>query len=474
MAEICVIGAGPAGSSFAARMAQFGHQVTIIERAVFPRSHVGESLSPGVLPLLDITAARAAVQAASFRRVERVNVTWGGAPQIRRGGREEGLLVERGEFDRLLLQHAQSLGVRVLQPARVRAIHGDECGWLIDAQTDAGPVPLRVDFLATATGRSARRSPGKQRTGCRTVALYAYWRGRALPGEPSIEAGRDAWYWGVPLPNGSFNTLIFVDADQARGPGCLRERFLKRLGASGLVAQCREAQMLGGVRALDATAYLDGTSVTRSSIKLGETALALDPISSSGVQKAVQSAIAAAAVANTLLRRPAAGEAAMQFYQDSLTDASRQHARWAAQHYRTVAERLGGAFWQARAAASMPARPLPAPLDVRALAVRCFELSRELQFVDLPCLEGDFVTMKCAMRHPNLEGPIAYLGGRELAPLLRRVQPGATAWQLAQSWSAPLEPGGDLALVAWLVGQGILVECATAPMGSGASFAASL
>ena len=48
MADVCVIGAGPAGSTFAARMAQLGHHVHLIERQRFPRRHLGESLSPGV------------------------------------------------------------------------------------------------------------------------------------------------------------------------------------------------------------------------------------------------------------------------------------------------------------------------------------------------------------------------------------------------------------------------------------------
>ena len=43
MAEVCVIGAGPAGSIFATRMAQLGHQVHLIERQRFPRAHLGES-----------------------------------------------------------------------------------------------------------------------------------------------------------------------------------------------------------------------------------------------------------------------------------------------------------------------------------------------------------------------------------------------------------------------------------------------
>ena len=44
MAEICVIGAGPAGSVFATRMAQLGHQVDLIERQRFPRAQDRKSV----------------------------------------------------------------------------------------------------------------------------------------------------------------------------------------------------------------------------------------------------------------------------------------------------------------------------------------------------------------------------------------------------------------------------------------------
>ena len=83
MSDICVVGAGPAGSVFAARMAQFGHQVTIVERARFPRSHLGESVSAGVLPLLETIGARKAVEGADFGRLRNVRVKWDGPLQIR-------------------------------------------------------------------------------------------------------------------------------------------------------------------------------------------------------------------------------------------------------------------------------------------------------------------------------------------------------------------------------------------------------
>jgi flavin-dependent dehydrogenase len=72
MAEICVIGAGPAGSVFATRMAQLGHQVHLIERQRFPRAHLGESLSAGVMALLRSADMHGAIDAARFPRVKGV------------------------------------------------------------------------------------------------------------------------------------------------------------------------------------------------------------------------------------------------------------------------------------------------------------------------------------------------------------------------------------------------------------------
>src|SRR5688572_29358999 len=62
--EICVIGGGPAGSTVARELASLGHDVILVERAPFPRRHIGESLSPGILPLLDLIGIRNRIEDA--------------------------------------------------------------------------------------------------------------------------------------------------------------------------------------------------------------------------------------------------------------------------------------------------------------------------------------------------------------------------------------------------------------------------
>ena len=66
MASVCVVGAGPA-AAFAARMAQLGHDVRLIERERFPRRRLGESLSPGTVPLLRAANLHEPIEAADSR-----------------------------------------------------------------------------------------------------------------------------------------------------------------------------------------------------------------------------------------------------------------------------------------------------------------------------------------------------------------------------------------------------------------------
>ena len=463
MADVCVVGAGPAGSTFAARMAQLGHRVQLIEQKRFPRSHLGETLSPGVMALLKAADMHATIEAAGFPGVNSVWVDWGDGPRLREHEGEQGLLVDRGEFDSRLLERARSFGVRIHQPAQVVEQAWEVGKWRLTVDAEGTSKSLDADFVADASGRRGI-SRRQTRTGASTLAIYGYWRGASLPTRPRIEAGQDCWYWGVPLPDGSYNTLAFVDPNWFRSvPGAtMSDRFLQLIRRSGLMEECCDVELVTPVRAIDATPYLGSDCVAASRIQLGDAALAIDPISSSGVQKAIQSALSGAIVANTLLRRPELTDAALGFYRGQLTESSERHRRWAAGHYRDVADKRDRPFWRDRS--TMPAIDPPPPLpafDIRALATMPLQLSPQLEFVRTPCLQGDFVRLAQALHHPRLAGPLVFLGGRELAPLLQTLPAGKTPLQIAQFWSKhiPLESG--MAIAGWLVNHGILVGQST-------------
>lgn len=456
MASVCIMGGGPAGSIFAIRMAELGHQVDVIEAAAFPRPQLGESLSPGVQALLQSVGAAGALDGA--RPARDVEVAWDGPALIRKGEREAGLLVDRGIFDRVLLDRARRLGVRVHQPARIVDRKQTGNGWRLTIATAEGKEILQVDFLADARGRAGAAAWRRDTTGPATLALHAYWKGAALPAHPVIRAGDAAWYWAVPLPDGTCHLQVFVDAKQfgALPKATLEARYLELLGHSGFnTGVCQSP-----VQATDATPHVALNAATPSSIALGETALALDPLSSSGVQKAIQTSLAGAVVANTLIRSRASAAAAMAFYATNLGETSIRHRKWATGYYAEAARERPDVFWRRRAgpAADEASRRPVVASDAASVASRRVELSRDLVIEDLPCIDGEFVTLKKALSHPGLAAPVAYLGNQPLAPLLSELNSSATLVEIAQGWSRRMPFKSALAIAVWLRNNGVLVE----------------
>jgi len=322
----------------------------------------------------------------------------------------------------------------VRQPARLVERRRTAGRWRLTIDVDGRLETLETDFLAEAGGRSG--AVARRRTGAPTLAVFAYWRAVLLPETPRIEARDEAWFWSAPLPNGVFNTLAFVDPKTFRSAGAaVEERFRSLLAQSSLMEDCRGAKLACPVQAIDATPYQSDDLIAIDAIRLGDAAAAIDPISSSGVQKAIQSALAGAVVANTLLRKPERADAAMRFYSAQLHDAFERHRLWAADHYAAVAERRGGGFWAERAKGRQPANPRPPvePADARGIARMLVELSRDASFVETPCLGGEFVGVAQALIHPGLAGPVAYLAGFALTPLLRNLPAGLTPLEIARA-----------------------------------------
>jgi hypothetical protein len=80
--------------------------------------------------------------------------------------------------------------------------------------------------------------------------------------------------------------------------------------------------------------------------------------------------------------------------------------------------------------------------------------------VETPIIEGDFVASGPALAHPNLERPVAYLDGLELAPLIRQIGPNTCAERIVERWSMHARPERALQILQWLWRHGVVVSSA--------------
>jgi hypothetical protein len=161
-------------------------------------------------------------------------------------------------------------------------------------------------------------------------------------------------------------------------------------------------------------------------------------------------------VVNTLLRREETRGAAVDFYRSSVADASERHSRWAGEYYAAAGATRSARFWQQRSSSHAPAQPLPAA-NAADFADQKLKLSLDLRLVELPCIDGAFVTLKTALQHPALERPVTYVGGTDLPPLIRKLRVGMKPMDIASLWSDRLPVTTSLALTSWLVKNRLLV-----------------
>jgi flavin-dependent dehydrogenase len=438
-------------------MAQLRRSVCLVERERFPRRHLGESLTPGVLPMLASIGVSARV-AIGASRVTRVAMTWDAEPTERLDPDARGRLVDRGVFDAALLAEACAAGVAVLQPATARAAREHTRGFTLSIDTTAAPSELEARFVVDATGRSAgfgARAFGAERLagGPRTFAVHGWWRGRGLPMEPSLEAVARGWCWGVPIPDGTCDTLAFIDETRlSERPRSLERWLVALLEGSSIGRAIERASLDGPARIVEATASVSTRLVGARWLRVGDAALGLDALSSSGVQKAIQTALAGAIVASTLLRHPEDAPLAIRFYEDHVRAASERHARWTAEHYAAACTRWHDAFWRVRAAAH---RPAPRREVRQASGDAPLRISPDTRFRELPCLGADRVAPRRAVEHPGLEGAAAFVGDTALAPLLEGLPERFVLDELTARWPA-LEPSRARAIGRWLRDRGVL------------------
>ena len=391
------------------------------------------------------------LEASSFLHCSKTRLDWGALRQERRIST---LLADRRFFDLAVLEAARKAGAVVFARARCRRTSYSEGLWSVAADGNDGPVRVRARFLMQATGRRG----DQVRLGPRTAALCGRWHGASLPRVPEMRlaASPDGWLWGAPLADGSYAVTCFVDASRCAA----RDRVARRQFYFDLIAEdpvgglLDRAELIGDIKVRDATRRRAVDPVTDRSIKIGDAAFAMDPISSQGVQAALRGGMQASIVVNTILSGGDV-DAAVTFYRQAQQNAVAGHLRTASEIYASQSD-FPSPFWRERSIDAVRH-------DGSALGRAMPELNTPVRLTpvaglqELPAIEGMIVRTKLSLSCPSLDRPVAWFGGIELAPLLAQIRPGSTPWSLLHDWSRAAPADIVQALLDWLFSEGVLI-----------------
>src|SRR4051812_46129429 len=117
MADVAVIGGGPAGAATALRLARDGAAVVLYERSDYRRPRMGETLPPSVNPLLRELGVWDRFAALEPVPSYQTASAWGGPEVAERSfifsPHGHGWHADRAAFDRMLVEAAADAGVLV-------------------------------------------------------------------------------------------------------------------------------------------------------------------------------------------------------------------------------------------------------------------------------------------------------------------------------------------------------------------------
>lgn len=323
--DVLIIGGGPAGSALAGYLAMAGLSVAIFEREKFPRPHVGESLVPASTKVFTDLGFMNQMESNGF--LKKHGAVWTspaekqywhdwenmGSPyevDVRFRERNQHLgqnytyHVDRAKFDQLLLQHAQKLGAAVFEECDVKHVSFLEDGCLATVKDRLGAeTTIKSKFVVDASGRRTFlgnklnlkiRDPEFNQ-----VAVHQWFKNFDRGKEEKSDfihvhflPKQNSWVWQIPITETVTSIGVVTRSENLKGSRQLLDDFFWEMvqGRSDIYNRLQAAEPLTELKVESDYSYEMTRFIGNQFLMVGDAARFVDPIFSSGVSMALQSA----------------------------------------------------------------------------------------------------------------------------------------------------------------------------------------
>ena len=366
--KITIIGGGPAGSTAATMLAKQGYSVDLFEREKFPREHIGESLLPASLPILEELGVSKQIEDAGFLKKYGATMVWGSDREPWSWYFAEtnktyphSYQVSRPIFDKILLDNAKLHGVNVYEETNVNLVNftnGSVSN--IEIEKDSQKKSIDVEYLIDASGQHCLLGQDLQTrewdTSFQNLSVYAYYSGVQYLPEPDtnnifIESYEGGWIWVIPLSDDLASVGIVVDSHTIQHKLAdigVTQFYLSELDKSDKVKQMLcGSQITATPKVTKDWSYKCSKLYGPNYVQVGDAACFIDPLFSSGVHMAMMGAVLASSYVKTITDNPIDFEQVGSSYQQ-LYFKEYNHFREMAKLFYSSNLISDSYFWEAR------------------------------------------------------------------------------------------------------------------------------
>jgi flavin-dependent dehydrogenase len=321
--DVLIIGGGPGGTSAATLLARKGWRVLLLEKDRHPRFHIGESLLPCNLPILERLGVLDKVHALGVIKLGADFPSRDGSYQTFHFRRALGhtpahaFQVKREEFDHMLFAHARESGVDAREQVTVEEteVLGIDSVRATARDADGNAMAISARYLVDASGRDTflgkRLKLKRKNDRHQSAAIFAHFLDvERRPGDDagniSIYNFEHGWCWFIPLRDGVMSVGCVCWPEYLKRRKGDTEGFLidtlKRMPEA--FKRMQSARITDEVRVTGNYSYTCSRMAGPGWIMAGDAWAFVDPVFSSGVYLAMHGGSQAADVVDAVLREP--------------------------------------------------------------------------------------------------------------------------------------------------------------------------